>query len=246
MRESQGKALASLKNKRILGGALHGFCHPTMAHQRLNSELTSADTSFLGWSRNVYTTGWLMQDPKQSVLGICCCPFLGLTGKMFWMILPMSFHGFTLEKVKQSSNFEWVGSLKRLINFNRNASSAKYGLFVLPDWLTCQHSQPQSLLQPLSNLNYIPDFHPDPFYSLRCGILSVRWKADPRHYSSCSWYQSNSYSSTGDVTGSIPLLLHHAWEPCRPGSPIHSSSPPQDTGLHPAFLQLTLNWLWDF
>lgn len=64
--------------------------------------------------------------------------------------------------------------------------------------------------------------------------------------SSWSWYHSNSYSNTGDVTGSIPFLLHHAWEPHRPGSPIHSSSPHQDTGLHPAFLQLTLKWLWGF
>lgn len=71
MRESQVKALASLKDKRILGGALDGFCHPMTAHQGLNSELTSADTSPLGWSRYVYTTDWLMQDPNQfSVLNI--------------------------------------------------------------------------------------------------------------------------------------------------------------------------------
>lgn len=84
MRESQVKALASLKDKRIWGGALDGFCHPLMAHQGLNSELTSADTSSLGWGTNVYTTGWLMQDPKQfSVLNIFCSPSLSLPGKKF-------------------------------------------------------------------------------------------------------------------------------------------------------------------
>lgn len=54
MRESQVKALASLKDKRILEGALDGLCHPLMAHEGLNSELTSAYTSPLGWGTNVH------------------------------------------------------------------------------------------------------------------------------------------------------------------------------------------------
>jgi len=81
VRESQVRAFVSLKDRRIriLGGAPDGFCHPVMAHHGLNSELTSADTSLLSWSRNLYATDWLMQDPKQSsVLNVCCCPSLGL------------------------------------------------------------------------------------------------------------------------------------------------------------------------
>lgn len=47
-------------------------------------------------------------------------------------MLPVSDHGFTLEKGKQCSNFEWVEILKRLINFKRNASSAESGLGAFP------------------------------------------------------------------------------------------------------------------
>lgn len=67
-RESHLKALAFLKEKQTLRGALGGICHATMAHQGLNSEPTSAVVSLFGQSRSVYATDCLMQDSKQSTV----------------------------------------------------------------------------------------------------------------------------------------------------------------------------------
>lgn len=157
-------------------------------------------------------------------------------------MMPMSFHGSTLEKVKQSSNFEWVGSLKRLVNFNRMPPPLNTDCLHLQVDLCVSTANQDS--KP-TNLNYITGFHPDWDVAYH-----TSGESQIQDISSWSRYQSHA-------------VQQHRWCHCgHPAAPalcpgalqvwfsrevsIHGSSPPQDTGLHPAFLQLTLKWLWGF